>query len=594
VATTIDTPIQSEDTRVELSLFATSDLHGRVLSFDYTKQAPSPKPSFEQLATVLETLRNQTPNSLLFDNGDLIQGTPFSDTLVGQGASGLNMHSFLGLCGYDVANLGNHDFDFGPSTLDETIKSACCPYVCANLEQADITFPQKSLMLLRTLTTKNGTSAPFKIGITGCVPAQTQEWVSAMGDDFRFSDPVNAIKAETQKLRASGADLIVVLAHSGYIADPNRQEPENFAQKIAQLSNVDAVFAGHLHYPDHSAVNAKGAPVSMPGCNATHIGRIDLTLKRSNGHWQTINASATTVAVLKDAKPHCDVVNISRGVHRKTIAQMTQLIGTTRNAIHSYFSRVAPSSAVQIIHDAQMWHLDQIATFHGVDALPRISVAAAGRTGGMEGSENYTFVGRGPLRLHHFFDIYRFENQFCAAILTGDDLVNWLEQSVSGFNTIAPHESDQPLFDPYAPGYDFDTMLGLDYEIDLSIPPRSNRLGQIKHDRPGRIRNVTHYGKPLALDQRFLVATTGFRVNQHKALAVYPTTQNSRDLLVNYVSDITVVDPTPQNHWRFSQVEGATATFSLPKAAADFIPSSVRIERAQPQGNTLLQYRLHL
>ena len=579
---------------IDLSLFGTSDLHGTVVPFDYTKQTPSGGGCFARLAAHLENLRSKADNSMLFDNGDLIQGTQFSDTLANGLSSDTGMHSFLNLCAYDAATLGNHDLDFGAGVVTQLIEQASFPYVSANLQTVPFQKPPRSVVIDRTFTSRTGKQHTIRVGITSCLPQQTQKRVSMMGPDLALDDPQTSVTAEVEILKTQGADIVIVLAHSGYISDPSKQEPENFAHIISQIPDVTAVFAGHLHNTAFSPPDASGAPVAMAGCHASHIAQIDLCLQANNGTWIVTDTKACADPVPQHQSSHQGVMTITQDIHTQTNKRMQSRIGETSVPIQSLFSLLAPSSAVQIIHDAQLWSLEKLAQKHALTDLPQLSVAATGRTGGPEGPNSFTIIPAGDLHLHHFFDIYRFENDACAIVLTGREILNWMELAASGHQTIHTGQSDQKLFEDHTPGYNFDTFAGLDYEIDLTHPPHFDRYGQpiTAHQSGGRIRNPKFNGAPLDPDQSFLVATTGFRANRFANAPMISAKTSNRALLVEYVTHQKTVTPKPVQNWRFTPISGATAQMKLPICPPQGYPLPENVEMLAAISDQNAVYRI--
>ncbi|WP_420862327.1 5'-nucleotidase C-terminal domain-containing protein [Algirhabdus cladophorae] len=580
-----------------LDLFGTSDLHGSVLQFDYVDMAATQGPALVQLAKTLKEARAKTANSMLFDNGDLIQGTAFADTLVANRQAGLNMHSFLGLCGYDAATLGNHDLDYGPDVLDDLIDTASCPYVCANIVEGDFKHPPQFIILPRTVTCHDGQNHELKIGVTGCLPQQSQYWSQLqMGRNFELSDPVSATRRAVANMKRAGADICIVLAHSGYIADPAPEEPANFARSISQLADVNAVFAGHIHRAFSQDQTADGdAATVMPGCNASHLGHISLTLVKTDDAWSVTSGTAEAIGSISFHTGDTDIFNTAQNTHRLTLARMNARLGQTRFAMSSFFAQVAPNSASQFVHNAQQAHLSSLLEGTEFQGLPLISAVALARVGGEEGSKNYSFLPAGPINLHNIHDIYRYENQFCAMILTGAQIYGWLEQSASCFHQITPHETDQPLLNPRVPAYDYDTFDGIDYEIDLTQPAAFDHLGNavIAPEDRKRIKSITYKGQPISADQRFALATSGFRRNRAPNAPCIEAGMSNRDVLIQYLTQRQVVDPTPIQNWKFSPIKRASAVFkSSPLAVtASKLPTAVSYVGPSQKGFALYRIR---
>src|SRR3954471_4487937 len=110
-------PAPPEGTTVEVVILATTDLHANVLSYDYFKLAENKTFGLERTATLVAKARANFPNTVLVDDGDTIQGTVLGDyQAVGEPVScdqRLAIHKVMNAMGYDVGNVGNHEFNYG-------------------------------------------------------------------------------------------------------------------------------------------------------------------------------------------------------------------------------------------------------------------------------------------------------------------------------------------------------------------------------------------------------------------------------------------------------------------------------------------------
>ena len=97
---------------LELRLMETTDLHTNVVPYDYYQDAETDAFGLAKTATLIRAAREEVPNALLFDNGDLIQGSPLGDykATIDPLEEGEThpVYQAMNLLGYDVANIGNH------------------------------------------------------------------------------------------------------------------------------------------------------------------------------------------------------------------------------------------------------------------------------------------------------------------------------------------------------------------------------------------------------------------------------------------------------------------------------------------------------
>lgn len=136
---------------IKLRIIETTDIHTNVMDYDYYKDKPSQQIGLTRAATLVKQARGEVVNSVLVDNGDLIQGSPMGDYMAAKGIKAGEVHPVykaMNQLSYDVGNIGNHEFNYGLEFLAETINDADFPYVSANV-----------LIRKRASTTSNLTSS---------------------------------------------------------------------------------------------------------------------------------------------------------------------------------------------------------------------------------------------------------------------------------------------------------------------------------------------------------------------------------------------------------------------------------------------------
>jgi 2',3'-cyclic-nucleotide 2'-phosphodiesterase/3'-nucleotidase len=112
LATLIAASVQAAT--VDLRILETTDLHSNMMDFDYYKDAPTEKFGLVRTASLINAARSEVKNSVLVDNGDLIQGSPLGDYMAAKGLKKGDVHPVykaLNTLDYAVGNLGNHEFN---------------------------------------------------------------------------------------------------------------------------------------------------------------------------------------------------------------------------------------------------------------------------------------------------------------------------------------------------------------------------------------------------------------------------------------------------------------------------------------------------
>lgn len=588
------------DLTVHLRVLATTDLHAHLLPFDYFTDKRDPGFGLACLGEMIAAARETSDNVVLFDNGDTLQGAPLADAAVAEIVPAGRTHPMIAAMnalGYDAATLGNHDFDFGLPHLMASFGAAKFPVVSSNSHRADDTpFLPPRCMLTRDVTDAKGTTHVLRIGVTGAVPPQVAQWNKLhLQGQMTFGTIVESLTDQVTALRAEGADIVVVLAHTGYGALDAGPGAENVALQVAQIPGVDAVVAGHTHKVRANA-EGTGAPIVQPGAYGSHLGCIDLVLEcphpkgeaEARG-WQVRQSDATTFETthrrIHGAVPVRRILTnypeLRREVardHNATRAFVARPLGATAVPLETFFSVIAPCAATQVIADAQMIAAEPlIAAQPALAGLPILSAVAPFKAGGRSGPRSYTDVPAGPLKLRHAADLYLYPNMLSVLRITGQGLREWLERSASLFHRIDPQATGpQPLIDHYFAPYNFDRITGLRYDIDVSQPARTNAEGDKICKTAGRIQNLTLAdGRALAPEDEALVITNSYRAagggHMHAAQAadeVLVAQFSVRDAIARYISDSSdpvapVIEPT----FAFTPLGGVGVVFETgPKA----------------------------
>ncbi|HHV0615732.1 TPA: NmrA family NAD(P)-binding protein [Escherichia coli] len=169
---------------VDLRIMETTDLHSNMMDFDYYKDTATEKFGLVRTASLINDARNEVKNSVLVDNGDLIQGSPLADYMSAKGLKAGDIHPVykaLNTLDYTVGTLGNHEFNYGLDYLKNALAGAKFPYVNANVIDARTKQPMFTPYLIKDteVVDKDGKKQTLKIGYIGVVPPQIMGWDKA-------------------------------------------------------------------------------------------------------------------------------------------------------------------------------------------------------------------------------------------------------------------------------------------------------------------------------------------------------------------------------------------------------------------------------
>ena len=592
----------TEGQEVDVRILATTDLHTNLVNYDYYQDKPAENVGLAKTAVLIEEAKKENSNTLLVDNGDTIQGTPLGTykAIVNPVKEGEQhpMYAALQKLGFEAGTLGNHEFNYGLDYLKRVIDTAGMPIVNANVVDpktgAYVYDPYK--IINKTFVDKNGRKTTVKIGVTGIVPPQILSWDKAnLEGKIQVNDSVEAIQKIIPEMRKAGADITLVLSHSGIGDDKYEKGEENEGYQIASLPGVDAVVTGHSHaefpsgngtgfyekYAGVDGVNGKinGTPVTMAGKYGDHLGIIDLNLVYKNGKWTVANSKGSIRKIHTKSKDADErIKEIAKTAHEGTIQYVRQQVGTTTAPITSYFALVKDDPSVQIVNNAQIWYAKKELAGTPEGNLPILSAAAPFKAGTRGDATAYTDIPAGPIAIKNVADLYLYDNVTAILKVTGAQLKEWLEMSAGQFNTIDPTKKEaQQLINPSYRTYNFDVIDGVTYEYDVTQPNKYDREGKLIHSDASRVRNLKYQGKDVAPDQEFIVVTNNYRANG-KFPGVRDASLNrllgleNRQVIINYILDVKNINPSADKNWHFTDsIKGLDVRFLTADKAKDLV-----------------------
>ena len=426
-------------------------------------------------------------------------------------------------------------------------------------------------------------------------------------------------------IKEQGADIIIALSHSGIDGKGPSERMENASLYLAGVEGVDAVFTGHQHLvfpgpkswdgiPGADAVRGalQGKPAVMAGFWGSHLGLIDLLLEKDGRGWRIVDFTSEARPiyhrdadrkVIADVSDDADVIAAALPEHEATLAYVRRPVGKTSAPLYSYFALVADDPSIQIVANAQIWYVQQMLKDGPYADLPVLSAAAPFKAGGRGGADYYTEVPAGDIAIKNVADLYLYPNTVQAVLITGAEVKDWLEMSAGIFNQVKPGSADTALINTGFPSYNYDVIDGVTYQIDLSQPARFDGDGQIAHPQSNRIINLRFGGQPIDPAQKFVVATNNYRASgggkfpgltPDKIILVAPDT--NRDVIVRYILDQGMINPSADGNWSFAPQPGSSALFETGPRAHEFASAlkGVRVEAAGEAPEGFARFRLLL
>lgn len=584
--------VSAHASQVDLRIMETTDLHSNMMDFDYYKDKPTDKFGLVRTASLIHAARNEVTNSVLVDNGDVIQGSPLGDYMAAKGLKKGDVHPVykaMNTLDYVVGNLGNHEFNYGLDYLKKALAGAKFPYVNANVIDSKTGKPLFTPFLItdNEVKDRDGKTHHLRIGYIGFVPPQIMVWDKAnLQGKVTVADITETAKKWVPEMRKQGADIIVAIPHSGLSGDPYKTMAENSVYYLSQVKGINAIMFGHAHavFPSEEFANIKGAdikqgtlngvPAVMPGMWGDHLGVVDMVLNNNDGKWQVETARAEARPIYdKAAKKSLaaedqNLVKVLADDHQATRDFVSKPVGKSNDNMYSYLSLVQDDPTVQIVNNAQKAYTEHfIQGDPDLANLPVLSAAAPFKAGGRKNDPaSFVEVEKGNLTFRNASDLYLYPNTLVVMKVSGQEVKDWLECSAGQFNQIDVHSSKpQSLinWDGFRT-YNFDVIDGVNYEIDVTQPARFDGECTLINKDAERIKNLTFNGKPIDPKATFLVATNNYRAyggkfagtgDKHIAFA---SPDENRSVVAAYISAETqksgAVTPTADNNWKLAPI----------------------------------------
>lgn len=255
---------------IRLVILHTNDTHSRIDPFPEDGGRFAGLGGAARRATLIRRVRQEHEHVLLLDSGDIFQGTPYFNFFKGE-----IEFKTMSAMGYDVATLGNHDFDNGVDGLVSMLPHAAFDFVSANYDATGSPLaPHLRPHVVRSL-------GGVKVGIFGLGIAFEQLVLPTLHAGVQYTDPIIAATQQVETLRNAGCQLVVCLSHLGYNYREDKVSDTDLAQAVP---GIDLVLGGHTHTfldaPDVYKHHEASTIVNQVGWAGMRLGRIDVIFGR--------------------------------------------------------------------------------------------------------------------------------------------------------------------------------------------------------------------------------------------------------------------------------------------------------------------------
>ncbi|RZK79958.1 MAG: bifunctional metallophosphatase/5'-nucleotidase [Pedobacter sp.] len=260
---------------IKLSILHTNDVHSRVEPFPMDGSKYQGLGGTARRAALINTIRASEQNVLLFDAGDIFQGTPYFNKFGGE----IEMKLMTAMK-YDAATMGNHDFDNGVEGFYKQLPHANFPILCSNYDFSN------TILKNSTIPYKIFKKSGLKIGVFG-IGIQLEGIVDVRSyADTVYLDPIEKANEMADLLKNElKCDLIICLSHIGYTYPSNRVSDKILAKNN---KNIDLIIGGHTHTfmdqpEDVRNLSGKITTINQVGFAGINLGRVDYYFERYKG-----------------------------------------------------------------------------------------------------------------------------------------------------------------------------------------------------------------------------------------------------------------------------------------------------------------------
>ena len=259
-----------------ITILHTNDVHSHVEPFSKDHSEFPNKGGFERRATLISEIRRQNPNTLLFDAGDIFQGTPYFNYYGGE-----IEFKLMSMLGYDAITIGNHDFDNGMDGLDKQLPNAKFDIISSNYDF------KNTILESKVSDYKIYKKSGIKIGVFG-LGIELEGLVSKdLYKETKYLDPIDIANDTAKKLKETeNCDIVICLSHLGYKYEkfPNKVSDLNLAKST---KNIDLIIGGHTHTFMNKPVVVKNnvgndVLINQVGCFGLYLGRFDFSFDSDN------------------------------------------------------------------------------------------------------------------------------------------------------------------------------------------------------------------------------------------------------------------------------------------------------------------------
>lgn len=600
--------IEDIEDLVDLRMVFTTDLHGMLSSTDYLSGTDYKNQGLSLAYPLINKTKAEknASNVFTFDVGDVLFEASM-EYIYGQDEEAIQpIYLGMSLVGYDAITLGNHDFDYGKDYIlrQLTYSGLLNKTVVSNLQNAkDNSYPfHRNMIIERQAVTQQGKTVDIKVGVIG----ETIPTLSTKTDNYtgiwKTEDIFANVARESALLKEQGADVIVVLAHSGFGSEEPVTNADNVVYALTKIPDVDVILCGHEHnefptdsqsgtYYDYTGVDAKTGLVNdklvvMAKSQARSIGVADLSLSYDdNGNFEIEKQSGEVRRISdynleEDSRILSCISNWEEELETYRTKGLIELEeGVT---LQNYLGLLGDNALLQLQNDARIAYARKYieTSDQSLEGYPIIAAASHISYGANSGDD---FVNiSGSISTADLFTVQNYRNYTYLYKITGSQLKEWLELSASAYNTLEIGSKDNQFLiqnDWLKDWSKFFVFDGINYTISPYITPRYDITGNKINDTY-RVSNITYDGKEVTDDMEFVIACNSITPTgifswaaSQKVKGMYRT----QNIIIDYLTSLNLLGkytPMVDHNWTIKFREDQEFLMMIPNQGAKFVKES--------------------
>ncbi|WP_449539580.1 bifunctional metallophosphatase/5'-nucleotidase [Ferdinandcohnia sp. Marseille-Q9671] len=515
---------------ISITILETSDVHGNICPINYGSNESS-ELGLAKIATVIKQERSRNKNTIVIDNGDLIQGTPLTYHFIRSKSQKINpMIKLLNNLDYDAAVIGNHEFNYGMQVLQQAIQQSNFPWLSANIINENRNpFIGKPYIVTEL-------EEGIKVAILGVTTHYIPNWENPEHiKDLIFEDAYETTKIWVEKIRnEEKPDIMVVSYHGGFEADLETGNPtekptgENQGYRICkEIEGIDLLLTGHQHRSLAEKVN--GVPIIQPSFNGLAIGKVTLTISKDENSWKIVQSKPELISV-EGVQVDKSSLALIEEYERETQEWLDKPIGTVNGNMmidDPLEARLKDNPLVEFINKVQM-----------EVAKVKISNTAL--------FNNVTKGFPSNITMRDVVSNYIYPNTLTVVRISGKDIREALERSASYFIVENGKVAVNPAFKkPKPQHYNYDMWEGIEYIFDISKP-----IGE-------RVVHLMFEGESVQLDGQYEVVMNNYRAGGGGEYYMFKDKPVVKDipldmseLIANYILERGTIDATIDENWK--------------------------------------------